>query len=205
MTPSPPSRSDKKIAKLDHPQPRRPARSTEEQQRHPVRHREVSQSSGAWKPSHQRTPTHVRRPHSRRLPDALAVRDPEAPVITDRAGNHETRPRLARQRKRPAARRNRHLRARSERQTRDHRVPHGHRRLPRRPKSTPTSPMPGTTPTKPRSATRSPSPATSTPTLRPAPFTRSTPRLRSSNTRCKLCSPRSYDELSRVATHPRTQ
>ena len=121
--------SDKKVAKLELSAARRSARSTQEPHRQPVRHREVSQGSSAGSPriSRRRHARHPRQGCDRR-PGSARPRGPRH----HRPGRQpQTRPRPARQRERPAAQDERRPRARPDRPTRNHRVPHRHRRLPR--------------------------------------------------------------------------
>ena len=120
---------------------------------------------------------------------ALAVRDPDAPVVTDSKGGPSPTPPCGTSRTYPYP-------------------PNGSPTRPTPPygstpsnieptstttskqKSIPTSPTPGTTRRRRRSATKSPSPATSTPTPHPAPSKRSTPRSERSRPRFRHYSPR---------------
>ena len=114
-----------------------------------------------------------------------------------RAHRHRTR-RQGRARPRPA-RPGERAPARRLARPRRGRARQGPRRVrrapPRRPRSTPTSPTPGSTTPRPRSASRSPSPASSTSTPHRDPSRRSPPRSRTSKTQIQ-----SLDEGPRAVT-----
>ena len=127
-----------------------------------------------------------RRPSRRRCSEALAVRDPDAPVVTD-ARRPEPDPELRDQRERPAARSRSSVRGGPDRAPRERAVPRGRRRLHGGRGPARTSPTPGSTTRRRRSATRSRSPGTSTATCRRARSRRSTPRSRRSRRRSRSC------------------
>ena len=121
-----------------------------------------------------------RRPACDRAEGAAGTPSPSATtraaVITDRKGKPEPDPDLRDNENVPLPPVPVGVRGRPDRAARHARVPHRRRRLHARPRSSPTSPTPGSTTTRRRSATRSRSPATSTSTSRPARSRRSTPR-----------------------------
>ena len=128
--------------------------------------------------------------------DALAVRDPDAPVITDRKGHPEPDPDLRDNENVPLPGPVDRLRRGPDRAPRLPAVPRRRRRLPGGGGPARTSPTPGSTTRRPRSATRSRSPASSTATSRRGRSRRSTPRSRRSRRRSSGCFARLRQQVA---------